>query len=108
CAGADVAADRGVMFAHAVVVDEDGCRPDVGVLADRGVADIRQVRHLGARADLARFDLDVGTDLHPGGQLRTWTQIGERADFAVHADGRRVAYGAGNPTAFTYGGVGQR
>ena len=38
-ASADIAANRRVVFAHAVV-DEDGCRPDVGVLADRGVADV--------------------------------------------------------------------
>jgi hypothetical protein len=59
------------------------------------------------RADIAGY-LDVGADLHPGGQPRTWAQIGERADFAVRAYGRRVAHGPGNLGAFANGGVDQR
>ena len=62
-AGADVRADHRAVLAHAVVVDERRAGADVGVLADRGVADVGQVRHLRALADLGVLDLDERADL---------------------------------------------
>ena len=53
-AGLGVPADRGAVLLDAVVVGEDRAGADVGALADLGVADVGQVRHLGAVADLRR------------------------------------------------------
>ena len=64
-----VADDRGVL-GHAVVVDEDRRGPDVGALADRGVAHVGQVRHLRAGADLGVLDLHVRPGLGPLAQDR--------------------------------------
>src|SRR5690349_14333690 len=49
-AGLGVLADRGAVLVDAVVVGEDRAGADVGALADLGVADVRQVGHLGALA----------------------------------------------------------
>ena len=53
-AGAHVRTDRGAPLGFSVVVDEHARRADVAVLADVGVADVGQVRHLGAGADRRR------------------------------------------------------
>ena len=49
--GPDVGADRGPALVLSVVVDEHARRADVAVLADVGVTDVGQVRHLRACAD---------------------------------------------------------
>ena len=63
---------------YPVVVRCHGGRADVGVFADRGVAEVGQVRHLGARAEFGVLGLH------------------ERADLAARPStvpGRRYAYG---------------
>ena len=81
-----VAADEGVRpngacrLAYAVVVGEDHAGADVGALADHGVAEVAQVRRLGARPDAGVLGLDEGADLAAGTQCRTGPQVGERAD----------------------------
>ena len=84
--GPGVVADHRAVLVHAVVVDEHGGRADVGVLADAGVADVAQMRHLGAGADVGSLDLDVGSDVHLVGQFGAGPQVGERADGDAGAD----------------------
>src|SRR5690606_31122795 len=58
--GAYVGTDRGALLAAAelgAVVGGDVAGTDVGALADGGIADVREVRHLGACADDAVLDL---------------------------------------------------
>ena len=56
-------ADARAVLGDPVVVGEDRAGPDVGLLADLGVADVGQVRHLGAVADLGVLGLHEGADL---------------------------------------------
>ena len=62
-------ADPRAVLAEAVVVGGDVAGADVGALADVGVADVGEVRHLGARADDALLDLDVGAGPRAGPQV---------------------------------------
>ena len=65
----------------AVVVDEDRRRADVGALADRGVADVGQVRHLDAVADPRRsWSRRTSPILPPAPSTVPGPQVGERAD----------------------------
>ena len=63
------------------------------MLADVGVADVGQVRHLGARADGGVLGLDEGADLALDAQLRAGPQIAERSDRRPLADHRQLAMG---------------
>ena len=56
-------ADRGAVLVRAVVVRGDRARAKIRVSSDVGVADVGEVRHLGALADLGVLHLDVGPDL---------------------------------------------
>src|SRR6266702_1660502 len=78
----------GAVLVLAVVVDEHRAGADVDVLADLGVADVGEVRHLAAAPDARLLDLHVGADLAAGTQLGPRTQIGERADHRARADVR--------------------
>ena len=78
-AGPHVRADDGAVLLHPVVVDDDVGRADVGLLADRGVAHIGQMRDLRPGADLGVLDLDEGADLRPAR--------------GATVPGRRYAYG---------------
>ena len=69
------------------------------VLADRRVADVGQVRHLAAVADVAVLDLDVGADVHAVGERGARPQIGERPDRDVGADAAAPRDGALDPAA---------
>ena len=79
-AGAGVTADAGAVLGDPVVVGEDRARPDVGLLADLRVADVGQVRHLGALADLGVLGLHEGADLALRAQHGAGAQVGERSD----------------------------
>ena len=79
-AGLGVAPDDGAVLGHAVVVGEDRAGPDVGALADLGVADVGQVRHLGAVADRGVLGLDERADLALHPELRAGPEVGERPD----------------------------
>ncbi|OEI69381.1 hypothetical protein Cus16_1225 [Curtobacterium sp. ER1/6] len=87
-AGADVRPDLGPVLVHAVVVRGDRVRADVGLLADLGVADVRQVRDLAAASDDRVLRLDEGADLAPLAEDRARTQVGEGADGGAVADDR--------------------
>src|SRR5436189_278332 len=68
-----------------------GDRPgaDVCVLADLRVADVGEVRHLRAGADLRVLDLDERAGFRPDVELRPGTEVTERADpdsLAVRAE----------------------
>src|SRR5665647_899126 len=88
-AGAAVAADRAARLVDPVVVDEDARRSDVGVLTDRGVPDIGQVRHLGPGADLGVLGLDEGADLALGAEVGARAKVGEGPDRGSGADDGR-------------------
>ena len=71
-------ADHRAIFAEAVIIAGDRARADVGLGADRGVADVGQMVDLGALADLGLLELDEIADLGPfaraacrGGSART-------------------------------------
>src|SRR5690242_3673517 len=55
--GLDPVADRGPVLAIAVVVGGDRAGPEVRTLADVGVADVAQMRHLAAGAHVGVLDL---------------------------------------------------
>src|SRR6266498_1345017 len=63
-------ADAGAVLLDPVVVHEHGAGADVHPGADVGVADVGEVRHLGAGADAGLLHLHVGADLAAGGQVR--------------------------------------
>src|SRR5690606_20348027 len=69
-AGVHMVADDRAVLVDVVVVGRDGARAEVDALADLGVADVRQVRHLAARADRRVLDLDEGSRLRAIGELR--------------------------------------
>ena len=68
---------------EAVVVGGDVAGADVGVLADVGVADVRQVRHLGALAQDRVLELHVGADAGAVAEHRAGAQVGEGPDPAA-------------------------
>ncbi len=74
------------MLAIAVVVGRDRARAEVGLLADVGVADVGQVGHLRAGADVGVLDLHERSGLRAFPQDRPGSQIRERADADALAD----------------------
>ncbi len=58
----DAVADHGPVLMHAVVVASDRAGADVDALAHRRIADIGEVRHLAARADVG-IAIGAGTDI---------------------------------------------
>ena len=98
-AGAGQPADAGAVLGDPVVVGEDRAGADVGPVADLGVADVGQVRHLGAVADGGVLGLHEGADLAEGAQHGPRSQVGERPDRGAVADHRQLALGAHHPGA---------
>src|SRR6185312_6878944 len=94
-AAVDPFADRRAVLAAAVVVGGDRARAEVRAGADLGVADVGEVRHLRALADLRVLDLDERAGLGTLVQQRTGTQIGERADAraGTHLGAARIGVG---------------
>ena len=79
--GAAVPADDGAVLGDAVVVGGDRAGADVGALADLGVADVRQVRHLGARARSGRsWSRRTSRSCRRSARSRARPQVGERPD----------------------------
>ena len=89
-----VPADDGAVLLDAVVVGEHRAGADVAPLADLRVPDVRQVRHLGAVADLRVLGLHEAADLAVGTELGAGTEVGERADVGPGADDRQLGMGA--------------
>src|SRR5690606_5542051 len=107
-AGARARPDLRAVLVHAVVVDEDGRGADVRVLADLRVADVGQVRHLRAGADLGVLRLDERPDLAVLAEHRVLTQVGERPDGRPRPDPRAEAVGAHDGRLGTDDDVAQR
>ena len=76
---APVADDR-LVLVHAVVVARDGARAEVHVGAQRGVADVGEMRHLGAAADLRLLQLDEVADLRPRADMARRAQVAEGSE----------------------------
>src|SRR6266487_4569592 len=79
-AGPDVAADLRPPFWPAGLMGEVGrdvAGRDVRVLADFGIADVRDMRHLRPRADLRVLDLDERAGPGAGAELRSRAQVTE-------------------------------
>src|SRR4051794_1814038 len=85
-ADADIAADRSAVLAETVVVGGDRAGAEVAAGADLGIADVGEVRHLGALADPRVLHLDEGAGLGPWSELGTGTQVGKGADLSAVAD----------------------
>ena len=76
------------MLRHAVVVAGDGTRPDIGARPHLGIAEIAQVRGLGARVQGRVLDLDEVAEMHARLQHRAGAQAHVRADIgALHQPG---------------------
>src|SRR5437763_9147565 len=79
--GPDVAADArdGLGLSGLVLeVGGDVAGPDVRILADLGIADVREVRDLRARPDRRLLDLDERADLRVTADVRTRAHVCER------------------------------
>src|SRR6266571_291918 len=88
-AGPDVAADLRPPFWPAGLMGEVGrdvAGRDVRVLADFGIADVREMRHLRPRADLRVLDLDERAGPGAGAELRSRAQVTERPHSGVRPD----------------------
>src|SRR5437870_490728 len=68
------------------VVGRDVAGGHVRVLADLGVADVREMRHLRTGADLGVLDLDERPGLGPLAELRARPQVAEGPDPGAGAD----------------------
>ncbi len=102
--------DHRAVLVDAVVVDGDRGRADIGALADGGVADVGEVGHLGALAQLRVLDLDIGADLGLAGQPGPRAQVGVGAGGGQLADlgtvrGGVAHTGAGADPGVLEGGV---
>ena len=76
------------MFRLAVVVAGDRAGADVDLLADRRVAQIREVIGLGPAAEPRLLELDEIPDASVGFDLRPGPDVRERSDRRPRADGR--------------------
>ena len=92
-----MAPDPRAVLGDAVVVGEDRAGPDVGALTDLGVADVAEVGHLGALADLRVLGLHEGADLAAGPEPGAGPQVGERADDGALPDHGQLTVGARHP-----------
>src|SRR5262249_44276252 len=82
-AGPDVPPDLRLGLPPPVVVGQVGgdvAGRDVRALADLGIADVGQVRHLRAGPDLGVLDLDEGPGLRAGAEPGAGPEVRERAD----------------------------
>src|SRR5215470_16821242 len=82
----DAVVDPGLVLRHAIVVARDRPRPDVHPVADRAVADVRQMRCLRAPTDPRLLDLDEVADARAAGDRRLRAQVTERTELGVVLD----------------------
>src|SRR5215211_3523792 len=106
-AGPDVVSDRRPALRLSGLVrevDSDVARGDVRVLADLRIADVRQMRNLGPRADARVLDLHERARLRVRLEDRAGAKVTERtnedtgADLGVDRDRVRADLGAGRDT----------
>src|ERR1700722_15526420 len=81
-----ILADRRAMLVAAVVIAGDGAGADIGVGADKGVADIAQMIGLGAGFQHRLLDLDKVADARTVAEPGAWPQPRERPDGSTLAD----------------------
>src|SRR5881397_2052724 len=81
-------ADLGAVLVHPVEVGRNRTGADVGVGAQVGVAEVRDVRHAAARSDLRAHELGKAADVHVLGDLGAGPELGERAAVGAVADPR--------------------
>ena len=87
-AGTDVhvRSDGGVVLVHAIIVGGDGTAADIGVLTQVGVANIAQMRHLGAVADVRLLHFHKGAGLGLLAKIVARTQVRPRTDVGRATD----------------------
>src|SRR5574342_1178834 len=78
--------DHGLVLGDAVVVAGDRASPDVHMITDDGIADIREVRYLGPAADLRFFQLHEVADLGADTDVRLRPQVAEWAELGLGLD----------------------
>ncbi len=93
------------MLVLTVVVHEDARGADVGVLADRRVAHVREVGDLGALADRRVLHLDVRTGLGLGAEVRAGAQVREGTHGRLRAHDRALGDRVVHPGARAHVGV---
>src|SRR5438552_17535784 len=102
--GPDVAADPGRALGLPLLMREIGgdvAGGDVRILADLGVADVREVRHLRAGADAGLLELDERSGLRAVAEhgarskIREWADGDAGTDLGVDRDDVRADLGAG-------------
>src|SRR5579885_937429 len=79
-------ADLGEMLLVAVVVHCNHAASDVGVGADRGIAEVTQMARLGAAPDARLLGLDEVADAVVAGEFGAGAQVRERSDLTLFAD----------------------
>ena len=82
----DVVLDNRSIFAEAVIIAGDRAGPDVDVAPDGGVAQVGQVRGLGAVAQRALLDLDEVPHFDSILKLRVHPKVGEGPDRSILTD----------------------
>ena len=95
------------MLVDAVVVAGDGARAYVDAGAHGGVADVGQVRHLGALADRGLLDLHVRAGLGAVEHMGARAQVGARAAVDAVLDDGLDGDGLIDDAAAADGGVGE-
>ena len=107
-ARARVSAHLGAVLVDAVVVGRNRAGANVGALADRGVADVREVRHFGPAAEGGVLQLDEGAHFALVADDGTRAQVGERADGCSRTDHRERAVCAAHARVLTHLAVDER
>ena len=95
------------MLVHAVIVAGDGARAHVDAGAHGGIADVGQVRHLGALADRGLLDLHVRSGLGAVEHVGARAQVGARAAVDAVLDDGLDGDGLIDGAAAADGGVGE-
>ena len=95
------------MLVHAIVVAGDGARAHVDAGAHGGVADVGQVRHLGALADRGLLDFHVCAGLGAIEHVGARAQVGARAAVDAVLDDGLDGDGLIDDAAAADGGVGE-
>src|SRR5229473_7598661 len=80
--------DLGAVLVRAVEVGRDRARADVGVLADLGIAEIGNVRHLAVLSHLRPHELGKAADVDVFGDLGAGPDLHERTAVGAVADPR--------------------
>ena len=84
----DMLPDVGFVFVHAVVITGNGSRPDVGAVADGGIAQVSQVLALRFRSQFRFFEFDEIANARVCTDVRVHADSGERTDDGPGFDAR--------------------